>query len=995
MKIEIYVESKVVGEYNLLDLFEDESFNMEFKLKDMADLAKVFSTYTKEITIPASTHNNQVLNHYFDQGVQRSGSRYIKCKIYINQQIFRTGTISVLEGKYINNRLSSYKIYFNTGLTSLKDRIGSDELNSLDLNYLDLDWTPIGIRNAIQNPATSPEIIIPMVSREKVWTMEGSTEDNISTGGTGFIQQSEVRPAIKLRTIVDKIFTKYGLNVNLPFRNEGNYNQLYLWCNNKTDDEYKDTQISITQPSTTNGQQDPSAYFSGQVTNNSYKINFTGAHTDTNLPYELYFNLGGVRDPFSNAIYEGLLTLTVEDDQGNTYITKVDADLSYGGSFYISTPIPVPSGATSRTYRIFIGADKPVKYDAISIYFRLRNPSGGFYGVSSVNNTSTTIQNKFRFQTAVGNIKIIDIITSLIKMYNITILEEKNSDLLNFLRPSDIRRRLLDFTEYMDVGDFTKMSNDIKKEVVFTHKDSDFFRNKEYKKLVGKEYGAEVYTSTDEMLSGDYTVETSFNIMNWFKIYGGNLIMSYGFDSPGSPIDSTDSIVIMARRGYYDVRNKDGVVAPIYVGDRNLSFTKYVGVGNQTADGESITFDIDISPQDNTPKTKSLYSKYYSHVISRMYEPNSRLAKYDGYLPTEVLNNFSMVDEVIIGDTKFSIEEASIDISTGKSKLTLMNIVADGSGFFNLPQPPTLFGANGIDMYTLRVVFNGSSAKAGVKGHWIEYRVAGSPTWINWGFREAEHNNQVSYQLYIEDLQPDTTYDVRVRTEDNLGNFSEWKATTGTTLSTNDYILNPPTTLHLIADEFDGTKVSVGWNNFEGVQPTEELEGYEIQWKRETDTVWASMFDNRTWSDQQSYIIFIEDLVPNTTYTVRMRSRDILGRNSAWISDTVTTSDTGGSTTLPTPVLFDIASPFVGTLEYTWTGKSVSNSEGVEQYECKWELAPNGVQVGSEFINIGTSTQYTKSINGLPSGVYKCNVRAVGANNTYSAWSGDKLQTVE
>ena len=1002
MKLDIYVEKYgQEGVFENIDLFDDESFMMEFKLKDNADLSKVFSTYSKEVVIPASPRNNMLLNHYFDQNVDRAGSRYIKAKIYLNEELFRTGILMVTEGKYKDNRISTYKIHFNTGLTSLKDKIGNDELSTFDFSYLDLVWSPEGIRDAITNTAPSPEVVVPLVSRTQVWTMSGDTKQNISTGGKGFIRQGELRPAIKLSTLVDKIFQKYNLNVDLPFKNESHWNELYLWCNNKLDREFRSSKLTITQPLTSGGFQDPAPYFSGSINNNDVIINFTGAHTNNNNPYELSLNFTGVKDPYSNLNYVGILTFIVTDDYGNTYQSRLDATAEQGGFFYVTIPIPVPTGQTSRRYSVYVTAENPLKYNNLGVFFKLRNlVGGGQWGLGSSNNPPQTLQDNFNFQYAIGNIKILDLLTSIIKMYNIIIVEDKLTDKLTFLRPEDIQRKLIDLTEYVDVGNYTKETGVLYKDIIFTHKESDFNRNELYKTLTGKEYGSEVYKSTDVMVSDEYKIETDFQVMNWLRIYGGDVITSYGFDSPDSPIDNEDSIVIMAKRGLMNIRNNDNVVSPLYIGvddhtedgTRLISFNQYIAMGNQTTDGKSITFDYDFPPQNNIEQRKSLYALYYSHLIKRMYEPNTRMYKFEAFLPTNVLNNFNMLDEVIIGDEKYTIEEASIDISSGKSKFKLMNVVADNTAFDAIPVSPQLLVVIGESKTSLRVNYNGSDAKYGVKGHWIEYRVLGSPTWLSWGFNPAMYNNQVSYSILIEDLQPDTMYEVRVRTEDNIGNFSGWKVGQGKTLDHNAYVLEPPTNLYLNSTEYD--KIEVGWNNFGGQSPTEELEGYEIQWKRGVDVNWASMFIPRTWSDQQSYIIILDNLLGDTLYDVRIRSKDTFGRNSEWKSGSITTPSGGTTPTLPTPVLFTVGSPYNNTIKFKWTGASVANSQGVNGYEIKANLEPSGTPEYSQIIPLGSSPQYDINLNVNLAGVYKCKVRAVGDNNTFSNWSADLLQSV-
>ena len=90
----------------------------------------------------------------------------------------------------------------------------------------------------------------------------------------------------------------------------------------------------------------------------------------------------------------------------------------------------------------------------------------------------------------------------------------------------------------------------------------------------------------------------------------------------------------------------------------------------------------------NVSYTETLYSRYYSKLIARLLNPNALLQTINFILPsTEIYLNdaniasgagltpkgFRLQNEIIVGETRFEIIEASIDTTTGKTKLTLLN----------------------------------------------------------------------------------------------------------------------------------------------------------------------------------------------------------------------------------------------------------------------------------------------------------------------------------
>ena len=103
----------------------------------------------------------------------------------------------------------------------------------------------------------------------------------------------------------------------------------------------------------------------------------------------------------------------------------------------------------------------------------------------------------------------------------------------------------------------------------------------------------------------------------------------------------------------------------------------------------SLGYSVEVDVVDNFEFKKNLFSNYYSNEISRIYNQNSRLFEYNCILPTREINRFSLDKLIIIGDRKFSIEQADINITNGKTKLTLMNISPNVTPITYLTPPST------------------------------------------------------------------------------------------------------------------------------------------------------------------------------------------------------------------------------------------------------------------------------------------------------------------
>lgn len=672
MRVEIYVESeKDTDIWDRLDLYAEESINMEFKLKDSADLSRVYSTYSQEFSIPASPRNNRALNFFFDTNLLRDTGRYLKCRIYNNEQVFRNGIISVNNVNFIKGEPSSYNVNFNTGLTSLKDIIGNDTLNMLDFSDINIQWNPNSIASIIQQPYTE-NVIIPLISKSRLWSMTGS-EHNINTG---FIKTEELRPALRMRYLLNKIIKKYKLNIenNIP---QQDWN--YIWCNNKLSANNHKVQLDVNVPVTYNNGLDPSTYFTARINSaqKEFIVDYTGYDTGRQ-PFEMIVSLIEVKDLFSNQFYNGEIIATVVDENGKEYSTAYTPTLA--GNYYIKIPVGFVKERMTKRFKIYISSKDIITMKGASYIHSLLNLiHGGRYNATSGSNITATMGDNFNFNYAIGEIKTIDFLTSLFKMYNIKVIESKVSDKLIFDSSSktEFSGLGMDLTSYVQ-WDNVKISPPVNyQELIFTHKESDFFRNTEYKKLVNKEFGSEVYNSKSAYLSEDYEVETDFQVMDWFKINGGSPIMTYGFSEPNKPVEDTDSIVLiqMSVDNNQPVLDDAGNPKPIYVG---TSQTNRVPIRSYTPcassdDWASITFDININPYTGVPQTGSLYNRYYSFYIERLYNYNTRIYTYDMVLTPDIINEFDATRRVTIGNMLYSVEECTIDMVTGKTKIKLMN----------------------------------------------------------------------------------------------------------------------------------------------------------------------------------------------------------------------------------------------------------------------------------------------------------------------------------
>ena len=63
LDVKIYIEGQRV------DLFKDENISIKSTVKDISDISKVFTDFSKSFTVPASKNNNLLFEHWYNADI--------------------------------------------------------------------------------------------------------------------------------------------------------------------------------------------------------------------------------------------------------------------------------------------------------------------------------------------------------------------------------------------------------------------------------------------------------------------------------------------------------------------------------------------------------------------------------------------------------------------------------------------------------------------------------------------------------------------------------------------------------------------------------------------------------------------------------------------------------------------------------------------------------------------------------------------------------------
>ena len=203
-QLEIFVEGQ------RLDTFDYEALNLKKSVKDFRDISKVFTSFSRSITVPASKVNNRVFKHYHNLTISGNGfdgRQMVKAELKINGISLEKGRISIESAKKRFGEIQSYTIRFYGGLSEFKKRIGSDYLHNLDLS--DLDISNLNMSDELDGNSTDTGVIFILSSLKNRFIYDLGSQ----TGSVGDLENTKNIAYVGNNTTND---SRYGITSEDP-----------------------------------------------------------------------------------------------------------------------------------------------------------------------------------------------------------------------------------------------------------------------------------------------------------------------------------------------------------------------------------------------------------------------------------------------------------------------------------------------------------------------------------------------------------------------------------------------------------------------------------------------------------------------------------------------------------------------------------------------------------------------------------------------------------
>lgn len=651
-----------------IDLYENDNISINLSKQNVNDVSKVFADFSQSFSVPASDNNNSVFKHYYDATVDDGFDARVRKDgiILINGSDFRVGKIQLNGVKIKDNKPKAYQIQFFGSTINIKEDIGDDKLIDLDwLSNFNHDYTDANIRTGltsgldftVDSETYTEAIIYPLISYNRQYLYNSDITDTTSQDKlvniaydatrTDGVRYDNLKPAIKLYLIIEAINQKYtNFNFLDGFLSTPEFQEIYFNLNNSTD-AISSGFIEVENESGTIPTEARKYFYNVTVTPNA-------GFENTRYKVKLYIN--------DELTYESL------DFLSGTNLLRSSKDFT----------------TTDYTTRMEVITESDFEFDATTTFSYLEKFFFNVINVYTNNYLNNIIDLTATILNLIPDIKIIDILTSLIKMFNLTITETQQSLKLEDLTSWYAKGNIYDITEYVDTETEDVKRGKIYNQLDFKFEESEQILAAQYLKDNRISYGnleQRLYEDAAQttLLDGEtLSVEVIFENPIFERIFDQDDNSQTSIQYCPYIDDKLDSVTGNPFLFYANV--VDVTSNPIGFVNSDLTYqdigTSVIMPTHSRIINENsfnLNFNAVVNEFTYEVYQDTIYSRFYSDYITDIFSIKRRLFNYNSILSDSLLQALQLNDRLIIKGKRYIINKLEANLINRKDKLELIN----------------------------------------------------------------------------------------------------------------------------------------------------------------------------------------------------------------------------------------------------------------------------------------------------------------------------------
>lgn len=652
--IQIYIEGQRI------ELFNDENISVTSSIQNVQDLSKTYTDFSQGFTVPASSHNNEIFEHWYQSDVNATTDPNLRKDgiIEIDLATFRKGKIQIDGAVITNGKPSAYKItFFGEGVT-LKDLFGEDLLSDLNYTALSHNYTSAEVKARIENSTNTYDVKYPLITSNRIWEYQNTpvnvpfpnwlvnvlTQNDIHTN-SGAITKDELFPALRVTKILESIEAKYGITFNGTFLTDERFTKLFLWFKGK------ETLVKTS--------------YGYSLTSSSVVPTFTNydlTSTYTSATNTIHFQeLSGVIT--HRLIYNVTSTTTSADyyidifQNGNLFNTIVGSNT---GIYTLENLTQVVGLDALYTIKIRTAGTNTI---ASNLVYEVDYITTGSVNTDYLTVTYSSLATALQIDLSANapNMKVAEFLKGIMLIFNMTIYSIKDTEY--WLEPLDdwySKGAVVDISQYTDVTSIEMERMPLYKKIQFKFQDSECFLNKNFSQTYNRNYGDTTYQYNYD--GGEFTIEVPFeNLLQSKYTETHEIQLGYSLNGEFSPYIPKPVLL-------YQYDNQATSFKIHNDGGGHATISNYTPFG-QDLEFNSSDITLNFAPETstllNTPIQNTQFSQYYFSYLYNLYNLKQRLVNVKTNLPTSLITNLQLNDRLIIRDKRYIINEMKSNLNTG------------------------------------------------------------------------------------------------------------------------------------------------------------------------------------------------------------------------------------------------------------------------------------------------------------------------------------------
>lgn len=654
-----------------VDLFNDESIPLTRQLKDLMNLATIWTDYTKDFQIPASDTNNEIFANWFDENMVIVGwnpNIGKNATIFIHGLPVFEGRVELIGCKFKDGLPQLYNIIFYGTTKKILDAWGETLMNEVDWTAYNHTASYANVLSSWDQTLLSGDILWPIADYNQQWRYSTLSGVNGNIRNPRGVEVDDLRPAIRLRAMLTTAFEQVGYTLSGSFLTRPEMDDLYILPMQTAGPLYDP---EYTLPGTFDASVGPYTF----VTRTTGVVNYTKI---------IYPAVG--TNPSGN--YDTATGIYTPNRTGN-YTMRIGVNVSFIS--VLNTSISFVFMVNGRVMNTFVQTTNTVGTTYFSANLVLNSGDKVTIGYNTFSTIAAASILTFDCSKAPQGINgttvgmgdampqkpIKDFINGVLQGFNCILLPigEKEIEIHN-LADWLALGTTKNWSRYIDTKDIQHDKIPIPRHISMEHQESTCLANAYYKQINQREFGSIKVMPLIDYPTDEFNVQTPFHViapqaMNEVNFNGQivrrtELNIPVFLDSDFKPVQQDYTLF------YYG--GKQSISDPYYFDNVNQYvlplMTPYSDYPTLST-SYSNAFGLELSLRGDAP-VKTMYDMYWNEYLSRMYSTQSRVVKMTAVLPVGEWLNLDLNDTIAISSNYYKIQSIQYDMLTEIANLELV-----------------------------------------------------------------------------------------------------------------------------------------------------------------------------------------------------------------------------------------------------------------------------------------------------------------------------------